>query len=76
MMHELKIEKNYLENLCLNKKKAEIRYNDRDYQVGDKLSFISSGYSRVFIITHIHSGLGLQEGYVCLSLEQCFEEEN
>ena len=73
MLHELKIKENYLTNLVHGKKKSEIRVNDRDYQVGDVLQFIK--YKGLdppkyyyFKITHIHSGLGMEKNYVCLSL--------
>lgn len=70
MVHKLKIEANYLSNLLEGKKKAEIRYNDRDYQPGDILEFWDHEKGTIhFRISHIHSGLGLQEGYVVLSLE-------
>lgn len=75
MIHQLKIEENYLKNLIDGRKKVEIRYNDRDYQVGDTLEFTS--YKQYhpetvfFEITHIHSGLGLREGYVALSVKNC-----
>ena len=79
MEHELKIEDNYLLNLLIGRKKAEVRKNDRDYQVGDTLVFLASDSVRdsaacalrvQFRITHIHSGLGLAEGYVVLSVER------
>jgi len=79
MEHELKIEKNYLYRLASNEKKAEIRFNDRDYQVGDILKFYNSlqdvcpgdsDFWLRFRITHIHAGLGMQQGYLCLSVEQ------
>ena len=67
--HSLKIEENYLRNLISGKKKAEVRFNDRDYQVGDILEFSNDmGNIYYFHITHIHSGLGLKEGYVVLSV--------
>lgn len=76
MLHKLKIEENYLKNLIDGRKKAEIRFNDRDYQIGDILQFID--YSKFdhpesvfFEITHIHSGLGLQDRYVVLSVKNC-----
>lgn len=77
MIHQLKIQKEYLRNIVLETKKAEVRLNDRDYQVGDILDFTASaelyGYdmkrSYYYIITHIHSGLGLEKGYVLLSIE-------
>lgn len=75
MLHELKIEVNYLKNLIDGTKKSEIRINDRDYQKGDCLEFIDySGLDSpkyyYFFITHIHSGLGLERNYICLSLKE------
>ena len=81
MIHKLKIEPQYLDNLLNGRKKSEIRLNDRDYQLGDVLEFNtenpmreynkpSFGTSVNFVITHIHSGLGLQPGYVVLSVER------
>ena len=81
MIHKLKIEKEYLQNLINVRKKSEIRLNDRDYQIGDVLEFDmfncmhESGWYRTsepvcFVITHIHSGLGLLPGYVVLSVER------
>lgn len=77
-VHSLKIEKNYLENLLSGRKKAEIRINDRDYQLGDVLEFYD--HTRAlkqqdipyvyFKITHIHSGLGMEGIYVVLSVEK------
>ncbi len=79
MNHNLKIEQVYLDNLLSGKKKCEVRINDRDYQVGDTLTF--TNYDRnfmpegsypalcIFIVTHIHSVLGLDRSYVVLSVE-------
>ena len=39
MIHDLKIDKEYLHNLLFGGKKSEIRYSDRDYQYGDILRF-------------------------------------
>ena len=75
--HYLKIKENYLDRLVKGIKTAEIRYNDRDYQVGDYLQFrnpsddITVGSADVYIyfkILHVHSGLGLADGYVCMSI--------
>ena len=77
IVHKLKIEPNYLSHLEFEEKKAEIRYNDRDYQKGDVLKFYNNtrdtsvgdaDFYLYFKITHIHSGLGLADGYICLSL--------
>ena len=74
ILHRLKIETNYLNNLISGTKKVEIRFNDRDYQKGDVLEFCD--YSKLnpeyhfFQITHIHSGLGMERNYVCLSVQK------
>ena len=74
MNHYLKIQKEYLENLILGKKKFEIRKNDRDYQVDDILVFDKKpdcmeidNYE--FRITHVYSGAFIDPLYVILSLE-------
>lgn len=74
MIHKLKIGEEYLRNILEGKKKSEIRLNDRDYQAGDTIEFWQNVYSELpvkhsFTITHIHSGLGLRENYVVLSIE-------
>ena len=77
IIHELKIERNYLEHLMSGVKKSEIRYNDRDYQKGDVIEFshpFTGDLSR-YKITHIHSGLGMKEGYVVLSVKALNESE-
>jgi len=84
MIHELKIQRNYLERLVSGKKKAELRYNDRDYQLGDQLKFYNQlkglntpgddDFYLWYTITHIHSGLGLADGYVMLSIEASLKQ--
>lgn len=81
-VHKLKITPERLSNLIKGYKKCEIRINDRDYQGDDILSFNRENLLRVdtksqiaddeiqFRITHIHSGLGLEPGYVALSVER------
>lgn len=72
MRHTLKIEDNYLKNLLSGIKKCEIRINDRDYQLGDTLEFYNPDTEKyvIFTITHVHSGLGLKENYVALSIQE------
>ena len=80
MIHDLKIENDYLENLILGRKKAEIRFNDRDYQRGDLLRFKKYHLNHVdeylFEITHIATNIGLEKGYVVLSIMLMDYEEN
>lgn len=74
MIHKLKIEPNYLFNLLDGRKKSEVRVNDRDYQKGDILEFVDSDGIYPFEITHVHSGYGLREGYVLLSVKRAGEK--
>lgn len=78
MVHKLKIEPNYLDNLITGKKRVEIRVNDRDYQRGDLLQFNDYRPSQIkeylFEVTHIHSGLGMVHNYVALSVVLLSEE--
>ena len=71
--HNIKIEDDYYDNICLGRKKVEIRRNDRDYQGGDILDFLFEdgemrGDGGRYLITHVHSGYGMQEGFVALSI--------
>ena len=65
------------------KKMFEVRFNDRDYQVGDKLTFelieakanscpdVATPFPLpVFNIVYVHHDLGMAEGYVVLGLEK------
>lgn len=74
MTHELKIQSHYLEQLLSGEKKAEIRYNDRNYQKGDVLEFAKEVYPSLievkFRITNVLWHEGLKEGYVILSVEK------
>ena len=71
--HQLKIGIERLNNILAGRKKVEIRFNDRDYQAGDLLQFKPDNSELIcpydYEITHVHSGLGMQEGYVALSIE-------
>jgi hypothetical protein len=69
IIHNLKIDDNHLENLISKIKKFEIRFNDRSYQAGDILRFEKYGTCYSFNVTHIHSGLGLEEGFIVMSVE-------
>lgn len=86
-IHRLKIKYDYYRRLLSGNKKLEIRYNDRDYQVGDILYFerlyyhadnyIEPSYNHyqkvtIFVITDVLDDFpGLTDGYVALSILQC-----
>jgi len=76
-IHHVKIEHKFFIRLVSKQKSFEIRYNDRDYQVGDKLEFTiinwdkndpSIYYNHTYEITYIHQGFGMQDGYVVLGV--------
>ena len=81
MKHKLKIRYDYLYHILEGKKRFEIRYNDRDFQVGDTIVFLPEEKSSLktkplyasdipdYRIDYVFCDDGyLQEGYVCLSI--------
>lgn len=78
-LHILKIEKSYFKDVIEGKKKAELRKNDRKFEVGDLIHFVDiygEEYfwsKNIFRITHILkdvSEYGLDKDYVILSIEE------
>lgn len=74
-VHKVKIRPEYYEPVISGKKTFEVRYNDRDYQVGDALllrEWDESGYSgreSLFDITYMLKDYdAIKEGYVILSI--------
>lgn len=79
MIHELKIQPRYYHDLVFGNKNFEIRKNDRDYEVGDKLILAEfsenkfTGRVTKAKITYIHYGtgeFGLEKGYCVLGLSK------
>ncbi len=81
MTHELKILRKYFDDLMFGDKNFEIRKNDRDYHVGDKLILkeyepdlhIYTGNVITATINYIHYGngeYGLAEGYCVMGLTE------
>ena len=75
--HVLKILPQYLEDCVSNGKRFEIRKNDRDYQIGDKLilkEWVDGAFTGTYIerwIIYIHHGtgeFGLAKGYCVLGI--------
>ena len=81
MRHLLKINQNSLIRILTGDKPFTVRKNDRDYQVNDVIQFLPledenyDAYSYCdntmpgFKIKYVHSGLGMQQNHVILSLE-------
>lgn len=77
--HIIKLNEDYIQPVLSGEKNFEVRLNDRGYQKGDWVKFKAvsrQGVSYVepelektaFEITYVHSGLGLQEGYVVFGI--------
>lgn len=76
MVHGLKIAPNYFEKVVSKEKSFEIRYNDRNFQVGDILKLMEytegsyTGRSVYVKVTYILRDFeGLQPNFVVLSIE-------
>lgn len=71
--HQLKIEQRWANRIQANEKHAEVRFDDRDYQAGDKIQFTYESGAWRYIertITHVLRGVpGISDGYVVLSLQ-------
>ena len=76
-VHELKIEDKYFDAIRFNLKNFEIRFNDRDFKVGDRLILhnIRTGeflaVEIIYMLSH-EEFKGIAEGYVALSLRKMF----
>lgn len=77
MIHELKIKPEYFHDVVRGQKKAELRKDDRGYNVGDVLllkEFYNGEYTGSWVsvtVTHILRGCpeyGLMDGYCILSI--------
>lgn len=76
-IHDLKIEKKYFNDVVTERKKFEVRKNDRDYQVNDILSLNEYDKDKkIYAGRHISAKVlyilddstFLKEGYVVLSI--------
>lgn len=77
--HNLKLFTKYFDHVAKGLKKSEVRYNDRNYQIGDTITlhegeyedgrFIYSGRKVSAEISYIDN-FGTQDGYVSLSLDK------
>lgn len=81
MVHQLKILSKWFTDVAKSKKNFEIRYNDRNYKVGDILvlkEYENGTYTgrkvkrKVNYILHGDGTLGLSKDYCILGLEDLF----
>lgn len=77
IIHELKIDTKHFWDVVNQRKKAEMRLNDRNFQVGDEIILHElengtlTGNGLYVVISHILTGVefGIIEGYCMLSIE-------
>lgn len=78
--HKLNILPEFFQAIDDGHKTFEVRYDDRNYETGDVLclnewNYVEQAYTgrsikcRVTYILSACSGIGLQSGYVCMSIE-------
>ena len=87
MIHELKLDRKFFKRVREGKKRAELRYNDRNYRIGDFLLLREfAGADRRYtgnrimvkvldIVTRDEFPAGLREGYVMLSFRDLTPDE-
>lgn len=78
--HELKLDIKYCDDVLCRRKNFEIRYNDRNYKVGDKIKFtaIKDGVKieheinkYKYTIMYILDGFeGLRDGYIAFVIAE------
>lgn len=81
MIHNIKIYKHFADDILYRQKTFEIRFNDRNYQLGDYLIFQCIDEStkepirhtinfQRYRIIYVLSGHGLADGYLALGIER------
>lgn len=80
MIHKIKLQKGFCDAVLDGSKTFEVRYNDRGYQKGDFVEFISmdgeyfQAYHDIdkkrYEITYVLSGWGIKENYVVFGIKE------
>lgn len=78
MIHSLRTEKRFFEDVKIRKKNFEVRKNDRGYKVGDYLALNEwendafTGRSMMVKVTYIlDEGQFCKEGFVTMAIKPC-----
>lgn len=85
-VHNIKLLKDFADDVLNGRKNFEIQENDRGYQAGDKVRFtvvLSSGLSdslhplneKLYEITYVLSGWGLKDNFVVFGIKDITEDE-
>lgn len=83
MIHKIKLQKEFCDAVLDGSKNFEVRYNDRGYQAGDFVEFISMDGEyfqanhdidkKRYEITYVLSGWGIKENYVVFGIKEVGE---
>ena len=87
MLHVIKIREQYANAIAEGRKNFEVRLNDRGYNAGDQVAFIvKDSYDitdlshplndKKYDITYVHSGLGLESGYVVFGIKEVGDDKS
>lgn len=82
-LHNIKLEQQYVKPIVEKEKTFEIRYNDRDYKVGDIIRFkpTTDNYygdlikNQFYVITYMFNDFGLDENYAVFSFKELTDEK-
>lgn len=86
-IHKIKLHENYVDAVLSGEKNFEVRNNDRGYQKSDRIQFTvvegSLGLTaimqpfkdKLYEITYVHSGLGMDKNFVVLGIKEIEAEE-
>jgi len=80
IVHKLKIEQKYLHRVLTGDKMFEMRVNDRDFQVGDRIEFLPLVTSTLVSVYYVKSPIpeyeityttayGCADGYLALGIK-------
>jgi len=79
MIHKIKLERKFCDDVFTGRKTFEVRINDRNYTVFDVINFVPVENGKpiahdveneYYLIRYILTGYGLQDGYVCMAIEK------
>ena len=76
MIHELKLQQPFFDDVFYNKKEFEVRKNDRNFKVGDRLKLVEFPSDKprfvLKVVKYILGGgqYGIENGYVVLGLKE------
>ena len=84
MIHNLEICENYVEPILAKEKNFDIRINDKEFQKGDYINYTEHSATtgqnnknrlkdKIFKITYVHSGYGLEKDFVILGFKEIVE---